>query len=128
MKTHITSTGWLLALLPALVSADPFAYIPNAGDNTISVIDTSKDRVVRTIKTLPQGAVGAYGIAVSPETSRLMITQANPDNRKGAGTVTQVGTENPSRLRLLPRVARRLVMRSCDVGNAVRHSMFVGLA
>ena len=52
----------------------PFAYIPNAGDNTVSVINTQKNRVVRTIKAMQQIPLGAFGIALSAVADNLIIT------------------------------------------------------
>ena len=37
-----------LLVLSATVHAAPFAYITNAGDNTVSVIDTATNKLVAT--------------------------------------------------------------------------------
>jgi YVTN family beta-propeller protein len=42
------------------MGAGPYLYVPNAGDNTTSVIDTSTDTVVATIP------VGGDTAAISP--------------------------------------------------------------
>ena len=39
----------LLILIPTFVSAAPFAYVPNEGSGTISIIDTQADEVVDEI-------------------------------------------------------------------------------
>jgi len=52
------------AALPAPLLAAPFAYVPNEGSGTISVIDTANDQVVGEMPggTKPRGlAVGADG-------------------------------------------------------------------
>ena len=52
-----------LAVAPLVGAAAPFAYVPNEGSGTLSVIDTASDQVVGDI------AVGAKprGTAVSPD-------------------------------------------------------------
>ena len=52
----IVLSGWQ----PITVQAQPFAYITNEGDNTVSVIDTATNTVTATI---PVGN-GAWGVAV----------------------------------------------------------------
>ena len=50
--------------------AAPFAYVANAGDNTVSVIDTATNTVVAPI------AVGSLprGVAVTPDGKRAYVT------------------------------------------------------
>ena len=60
--------GWVVSVTAA--HAAPFAYIPNAGDDTVSVIDTATDTVVDTISipgTQPRTA------AVSPDGTRVYV-------------------------------------------------------
>jgi YVTN family beta-propeller protein len=45
------------------MSGGPYLYVPNEGDNTVSVIDTSSDTVVATI---PVGGSSADTAAISP--------------------------------------------------------------
>lgn len=57
-------------------------YVVNSGSDTVSVIDTASDRVVRTILLRPDDLRGvpgttATGIAFSPDESRLYVTQAD---------------------------------------------------
>src|SRR5207302_8922389 len=50
-------------------NAAPFAYIPNASGNDVSVIDTATNAIVATV------GVGdrPYGAAVSPDGSRVYV-------------------------------------------------------
>src|SRR5437763_8605577 len=50
--------------------AAPFAYVPNEGSATVSVIDTATDRVTQTLKIGQK----PRGIAVDREGSRLYIS------------------------------------------------------
>jgi len=64
----------LLALVPLAsfpyAAAAPLAYVPNEGSASISVIDTSTDKVVSTLKFGQK----PRGIAVSPDGKRLYIS------------------------------------------------------
>ncbi|MGH7785373.1 MAG: hypothetical protein ACRERC_00815 [Candidatus Binatia bacterium] len=51
--------------------AAPFAYVPNSGDNTVSVIDTATDLVVTTI---PIPGPGPEAAAVSADGMRVYVT------------------------------------------------------
>lgn len=54
-------------------SAKTYAYIPNAGSNDVSVINTDTNKVITTIQ------VGSYpaGVAVSPNGKTVYITNSN---------------------------------------------------
>ena len=41
-------------LLPPIVNASPFAYVPNNGSDTVSVIDTETNTVIATIAVDPE--------------------------------------------------------------------------
>ncbi|MDO8681823.1 MAG: hypothetical protein Q7R30_25210, partial [Acidobacteriota bacterium] len=58
-----------LSVLAGTVQAAPFAYIPNYGSNTVSVIDTATNTVVATV------AVGTnpWGVAVNPAGTRAYV-------------------------------------------------------
>jgi YVTN family beta-propeller protein len=60
----------LAAMHPMTTQAEPFAYITNSGDNTVSVIDTATNAVTATI------AVGGYpfGVAVHPDGATIYVT------------------------------------------------------
>ncbi len=62
--------------------AAPFAYITNAGDDTVSVIDTASDALVGTI---PVGSA-PYGVAVHPSGTRVYVSNV------GGGTVSVIDT------------------------------------
>lgn len=81
---------WLLVLfgtgLPAVLNAAPFAYIPNSGGNTVSIIDTATNGVVKTM------AVGTtpYGVALVVKTSETFSFITN----FGSNTVSVIRTSN----------------------------------
>ena len=73
--TRVLSLGlWLTLPLAAL--AAPFAYVPNEGSGTLSVIDTATDKVVAE---LPAGKK-PRGTAVSLDGSRAYVSD-QPNNR-----------------------------------------------
>lgn len=79
-------------LLATTASATPFAYIPNSGDNTVSVIDTATRTVVATIP------VGGFpiGVAVDPAGHRAYVTNPNTDSVSAIDTTTNtVIAQNP---------------------------------
>ena len=55
-------------------SAEPFAYINNFSDSTVSVIDTATNTVVDTI-----GGLGSlpFGVAVHPHGNTVYVTNNN---------------------------------------------------
>jgi YVTN family beta-propeller protein len=65
-------------LLPALSPDGAQLWVPNAGDGTISVIDTHEFRVVQTITT---GRYMAH-VAFEPDGSRVYVAQARADGPK----------------------------------------------
>ena len=56
--------------------AEPFAYITNNGNNTVSVIDTATNTVTATI---PVGSE-PFGVGVSPDGSRVYVANGRPSN------------------------------------------------
>jgi YVTN family beta-propeller protein len=60
------AAGWM----PLSAQAQPFAYITNQGDDTVSVIDTATNRVTATI---PVGDE-PYGVAVHPDGRTVYVT------------------------------------------------------
>jgi YVTN family beta-propeller protein len=76
----------MAVFLPAVASAAPFGYVPNANSNTVSVIDTTSNSVVATV------AVGAYprGVALSPDGSRAYVVNGD------SGTVSVISTATSS--------------------------------
>lgn len=68
--------AWCALALPAMAAAAPFAYVPNEGSGTVSVIDTATDKVVAEI---PAGAK-PRGTAISPD-GRTAYVSNQPNNR-----------------------------------------------
>ena len=65
------SAAWLLVVAMATAAgAAPFAYVTNADDTTVSVIDTAIDAVVATVPV----PGGPYAVAVNGTGTRVYIT------------------------------------------------------
>jgi YVTN family beta-propeller protein len=66
--------GLVMLMLPPAVFAQPFAYVTNSGDNTVSVIDTFSNTSVATV------GVGRapVSVAITPDGTRAYVT--NFDN------------------------------------------------
>ncbi len=81
------------ATLPAITPDGSRLCIPNTGSDTVSVIDTSTNRVVATI---PVGK-GPYAAAISPDARHAFVTNANAaslsviDLRSNAVVATATG-------------------------------------
>src|SRR5260370_20266199 len=91
MKLRISGLIAAFALAGILGSAQSLAqnaYIPNAGDNTVSVINTVTDKVVATI---PIGAP-PYGVAVSPVGGKVYITDLFANAVSVIDTITNTVT------------------------------------
>jgi YVTN family beta-propeller protein len=75
-----------------------YAYIPNFGDNTVSVIDTTTKAVTATISLPLVGGRGAgpYGAAVTPDGSTVYV--ANNSN----GTVSVIATASNTVIATVP--------------------------
>ncbi|HEV7799523.1 MAG TPA: hypothetical protein VGP15_00475, partial [Burkholderiales bacterium] len=61
-----------LAAISAPAGAEPFAYVPNEGSGTISIIDTATDAVVGEIRTGGK----PRGIAINPKTQLLYVSDS----------------------------------------------------
>lgn len=76
-RAYVSFLGITLLVFSMLVSiagAAPFVYIPNTGDNTVSIIDTATDTVYETIS----GFDAAYiGVAVGPDGKTVYVTNFN---------------------------------------------------
>ncbi len=92
---------WLL-LAPLAALAQPFAYVANLGENTVSVIDVTTETVV---KVLPTGGE-PNGVALAEDGSRAYV--ANFDS----GDVTVIDAESQS-------VLGRIKVEAGPVGVAV---------
>jgi YVTN family beta-propeller protein len=70
-KIQSLSIAAFLLLLPVAVGAAPFAYVPNSGDGTLSVIDTATNTVTATVP------VAGFGVAVNRTGTRVYLTTAD---------------------------------------------------
>ncbi len=94
MNFRIRGLLGLLAFM-ALASAPAFAqnaYITNYNANSVSVIDTTTNTVSATINVVGE----PYGVAVSPDGSRVYITNA------GANTVSVINTATNTVIDTIP--------------------------
>src|SRR5436190_14811816 len=66
----------LLLAAPLACAAAPFAYVPNEGSASVSVIDVARGEVVRAIKTGDK----PRGVAVSRDGSRLFVSKQAGNN------------------------------------------------
>jgi YVTN family beta-propeller protein len=95
MKMRLLIAAFALAgLLGTGQSLAQNAYITNLGSNNVSVIDTKTNKVTATI---PVGA-GPLGVAVSPDGSKVYITNDN-DN---PGTVAVIATATNKVIATIP--------------------------
>ena len=67
-----------LAVAPLAAAAAPFAYVPNEGSGTLSVIDTATDQVVAEIAVgqKPRGTVGHAPTAAPPTSATSRTTRS----------------------------------------------------
>ena len=72
----------VLAAFPAL--AEPFAYVADAGSNSVSVIDTATNTVVATV---PVGNAPA-GVAITPNGTRAYVANFSSDTVSVIDTAT----------------------------------------
>lgn len=63
-------------LWPAATFAQPFAYVSNYLDDSLSVIDTSANTVVQTIAV----GAGPHGVAVTPNGARVYVTNTDDNS------------------------------------------------
>ena len=69
-------------------SSRPYAYITNHGSNTVSVIDTATNTVTATV---PVGS-SPWGVAVSPDGTRVYVTNWNSNTVSVIDTATNTVT------------------------------------
>jgi YVTN family beta-propeller protein len=76
---------FLLAGVSTSLAAAPFAYVPNEGSGTISIIDTQTDAVTGEI------AIGGKprGIAISPDGKRLYVSEQKGEHVDVIDTATK---------------------------------------
>lgn len=75
LRFAILSLFLVFHWIPA--KAEPFAYITNTGNNTVSVIDTATNTVIAP--AVPVG-IDPFGVAVHPDGTRVYVANGTPDN------------------------------------------------
>ena len=108
----VLAMGLALAACPA--EAAPFLYVANSGDSTVSVIDTATNTVVGFL--IPVGNL-PYGVAITPDGTKVYVTNLNDNNCFGDPHGHQNGGEDgfggeraPMRSRS-PRMGQRSTSR-----------------
>jgi YVTN family beta-propeller protein len=81
-------TALVLLMQVGIAGAMPFAYIPNSGDNTVSVIDLATNNVTATVS----GLNGPMGVAVNPEGTKVYVTNFG-NGGVSNNTVSVIDTE-----------------------------------
>ena len=74
----------IILILVSIAGAAPFAYITNMDSNNVSVIDTATNNVTATVDV----GISPYGVAVSPDGSKVYVT----NSVWGNGTVSVIDT------------------------------------
>ena len=72
-----------ILMLIGIAGAAPFAYITNL-DNTVSVIDTSKDKVIDNISVGKE----PFGVAITPDNKKVYITNLGDQTLSAIDTAT----------------------------------------
>ncbi len=57
----------MILMLTSIESAAPYTYITNYGSNTVSVIDTLTNQVIKTVSV----GTGPFGVAVIPVGTKI---------------------------------------------------------
>ena len=79
MRLRLVLAAFLLAAFAAPASANPpFAYIANAGGNSVSVIDVDLATVVQTVTPV---APSPRFVAVNPAGNRVYVGSSKPAAR-----------------------------------------------
>jgi PGF-pre-PGF domain-containing protein len=71
-----------------VVKTNPYAYVTNYNSNTVSVIDTTTNKVTAT---MPVG-IRPWGVAVNPDGTRVYVTNWNSNTVSVIDTVTNTVT------------------------------------
>ena len=71
-----------------VVKTNPYAYVTNYNSNTVSVIDTTTNKVTATV---PVG-ISPWGVAVSPDGTRVYVTNWNSNTVSVIDTTTNTVT------------------------------------
>ena len=73
-----------LGLMATPAAAAPFAYVVNAGSNTVSVIDTATNAIVAAIAV----GLNSCGVAVTPDGKHAYVANTNTNNVSVIDTAT----------------------------------------
>lgn len=97
MKTNnatalLTCVMILCLLTPGLGRAESRAYISNYLDNTVSVIDVPTDTVIDQFRSLPDGDLGPWGVAVRPGGQEVYFSQPHFRPFAGGDVVAAIRT------------------------------------
>ena len=99
MNLRISAVVTAFALATILGNAQCFAqnaYITNSSSNTVSVIDTATNTVTATVDV----GFFPYGVAVSPDGSKVYVT--NRGSGTESGTVSVIGTATNTLIATVP--------------------------
>jgi YVTN family beta-propeller protein len=73
------TVSFALLVSSVTAGAQPDAYVTNVISNTVSVIDTATDTVIKTIAV----GDGPEGVAVNPDNTRAYVANSNADTGEG---------------------------------------------
>jgi len=121
LKTSLRVLPFLFTVLQAAQAKIPYAYVANNADNTVTVINTNTDAIVKTI------AVGSspYGVAVNQAGTFAYVTNSGSNTvsvistttNTVTATITLTGLSGPMDIALSPNGQTAFV--SCGNSNAV---------
>jgi YVTN family beta-propeller protein len=77
-STLVLGSLWLALSCSMLAEAQPFTYIPNFDDGTVSVINTATDTVISTVPV----AVGPTSVVAHPDGNRVYVTHGQSGGNK----------------------------------------------
>ena len=66
----------MILMLASIAGADPYAYITNYGDNTVSVINTTTNTVTNSVDV----GIGPYGVSVTPTGGNVYVANNGSNN------------------------------------------------
>ena len=86
----VLALGAMILMLVNIAGAAPFAYIANG--NNVSVVDTATNTITATIAVGPS----PYGVAVTPDGTKVYVTNSDDDTISIIDTATNVVTATVS--------------------------------
>jgi YVTN family beta-propeller protein len=93
----------MIIMLVSIAGAAPFGYVPNFGNNTVSIIDTATNTVTATV---PVG-LNPYAVAINPTGTRVYVTNYGDDVVLGTVSVIDTATNT---------VTATVPVEKCPVG------------